>query len=193
MRPAPASGTRRGRLAKGEGPSGVCEPHPLCSHSLFEALFETLARPSESSQWDAQRDFRNAHWERCKFPLGKLTAPTGSQVVRLALHSAASGGVAARLDDGSRHRQEPNGAETFSPRALVDGELTLLPAAAVVRRQTSAAAVRHGVPVPARSPMMPRTQQATSQLLPTLKQLVQTMLSGPERRCACTGGALACP
>ena len=72
----------------------------------------------------------------------------------------------------------------FSSHALVDGELTLLSAAAVVRRQTSAAVVRHGAPVPARSPMMPCTQHATCQPLPTLIPRVTGCTGRAWRSCA---------
>ena len=93
---APASGTRRGRLAKGEGPSGVSEPRPPCAHSLFEPRFESPTRVArrargksrgarEGSSRRARGKFearerreREVEWprvafrnpiENCKFPI----------------------------------------------------------------------------------------------------------------------------
>ena len=59
------------RLANGEGPSGAREPRPWCSHSLFEARFESPTR-APSGTW------RGSPWERAKVPVGARDPPSGT-------------------------------------------------------------------------------------------------------------------
>ena len=69
---APASGTRRGRLAAPRRRPPRCEPRPPCYHSLFESPFESSTRPA---QWvgpgrGPSGSARRSHWERATLPVG---------------------------------------------------------------------------------------------------------------------------
>ena len=82
---APASGTRRGRLAKGEGPSGMSErAAPPVLPLAFRAARGNSHSPAESSQWDfiSQWDLQSSYWEVAAFPVGKVQAPTREVTAR---------------------------------------------------------------------------------------------------------------
>ena len=69
---APASGTRRGRLAAPRRRPPRCEPRPPCYHSLFESPFESSTRPA---QWvgpgrGPSGSARRSQWERATLPVG---------------------------------------------------------------------------------------------------------------------------